>query len=134
MLKIIQRLKICVIAIGLFFLLQSQTFKPVSNIIDLSGNWAFQMDEFDKGITERWFLKELNDEIILPGSMLTNGKGNEITLNTAWTGSIWDSIWYRSPEFEKYRQPDNLKVAFWLQPDKHFIGVAWYQKKNNRAR
>jgi hypothetical protein len=129
MLKIIQRLKICVIAIGLFFLLQSQTFKPVSNIIDLSGNWAFQMDEFDKGITERWFLKELNDEIILPGSMLTNGKGNEITLNTAWTGSIWDSIWYRSPEFEKYRQPDNLKVAFWLQPDKHYIGVAWYQKK-----
>jgi Glycosyl hydrolases family 2, sugar binding domain len=99
--------------------------------INLSGKWAFQTDAADKGVDEKWFTKKLNDEITLPGSMLTNGKGNDVTVNTQWTGSIWDSLWYRSPAFEKYRQPNNLKVAFWLQPDKHFVGVAWYQKKVN---
>jgi Glycosyl hydrolases family 2, sugar binding domain/Glycosyl hydrolases family 2 len=97
--------------------------------INLSGKWGFQIDSPDKGVDEKWFTNKLNDEITLPGSMLTNGKGNNITLNTAWTGRIWDSIWYKSPAFEKYRQPSNIKVAFWLQPDKHYAGVAWYQKK-----
>jgi Glycosyl hydrolases family 2, sugar binding domain len=97
--------------------------------INLSGKWTFQTDSPDKGVNEKWFTKKLNDEITLPGSMLTNGKGNDVTVNTDWTGRIWDSIWYRSPAFEKYRQPNNIKVAFWLQPDKHYAGVAWYQKK-----
>jgi hypothetical protein len=99
--------------------------------INLSGKWAFQIDAADKGVDEKWFTKKLNDEIILPGSMLTNGKGNDITVNTQWTGSIWDSLWFRSPAFEKYRQPNNTKIAFWLQPNKHYVGVAWYQKKVN---
>jgi hypothetical protein len=99
--------------------------------IDLSGKWAFQIDSLDKGVNEKWFTKKLNDEITLPGSMLTNGKGNDVTVNTQWTGSIWDSLWFRSPAFEKYRQPNNTKIAFWLQPDKHYVGVAWYQKTIN---
>jgi hypothetical protein len=123
------RLGFYIVLAGLFCILQSQTSKPASTSIDLSGKWAFQIDEFDKGVSEKWFLKKLNDEILLPGSMLTNGKGNNVTLNTKWTGSIWDSLWYKSPAFEKYRQPSNIKVAFWLQPDKHYVGVAWYQKK-----
>jgi Glycosyl hydrolases family 2, sugar binding domain len=129
MVKKIRRFKICVIVISLFFLLQSQTLRPVTNTIDLSGKWAFQIDSLDKGVNEKWFSKKLNDEITLPGSMLTNGKGNEVTLHTEWTGSIWDSLWYRSPAFKKYRQPGNIKLAFWLQPNKHYTGAAWYQKQ-----
>lgn len=96
--------------------------------IDLSGNWYFQIDSTDTGINERWFDNDLSDSVHLPGSMLTNSKGDEITVNTRWTGGIWDSLWYRSPEFEKYRQPGNIKVSFWLQPLKHYVGVAWYRK------
>lgn len=97
--------------------------------IDLSGEWHFQVDSLDKGIFERWYANPLADNIKLPGSMLTNGKGNEVALNTRWTGGLWDSLWYKSPEFEKYRQPGNVKVSFWLQPLKYYVGPAWYSKK-----
>ena len=33
--------------------------------------------------------------------------------------------------YEKYRQPGNVKISFWLQPLKHYSGAAWYQKKIN---
>ncbi len=29
--------------------------------------------------------------------MLTNGKGDEVTLHTKWTGSIYDSSWFFNP-------------------------------------
>ena len=109
--------------------LYAQINNTPSNKISLSGQWAFQIDSLDKGIEGRWFTKNLNDRINLPGSMLTNGKGNEITVNTKWTGGIWDSIWYKLPKFAKYRQPGNIKVSFWLQPLKYYVGAAWYQKK-----
>jgi hypothetical protein len=125
----IQRFKIWIIATGLFFLLQSQVPNPGVTTIDLGGKWAFQTDTLNAGVNEKWFLRSLNDVITLPGSMLTNGKGNEVAVNTPWTGNIWDSLWYTSPAFKKYRQPNNIKVTFWLQPSKHYVGVAWYQKK-----
>jgi len=96
--------------------------------IDLSGTWRFQIDSLDKGVSEKWFDKQLNDQIHLPGSMTTNGKGNDITINTPWTGSIVDSSWFFKPEYAKYRQPGNIKVPFWLQPLKYYKGAAWYQK------
>jgi hypothetical protein len=100
----------------------------VKNQIDLSGTWRFQVDSLDKGVSEKWFDQKLNDQINLPGSMTTNGKGNDITINTPWTGSIVDSSWFFKPEYAKYRQPGNIKVPFWLQPLKYYKGAAWYQK------
>jgi hypothetical protein len=97
--------------------------------IDLSGQWNFQIDSLDQGIAQQWFNKELKDKIKLPGSMTTNGKGNDITISTPWTGSIVDSSWFFKPEYAKYRQPGNIKVPFWLQPIKYYKGPAWYQKK-----
>jgi len=96
--------------------------------IDLSGDWNFSIDSLDVGIRESWFGNELEDTIHLPGSMTTNGIGNEITVNTQWTGGIVDSSWYFDEKYEKYRQPGNIKVPFWLQPEKYYVGPAWYQK------
>src|ERR1019366_1001034 len=84
--------------------------------IDLSGEWRFQVDSLDKGAQEQWFNKNLRDKIKLPGSMTTNGKGNDITVNTPWTGSIEDSSWFTQPQYAKYRELGNIKVPFWLQP------------------
>ncbi|MEO8414954.1 MAG: sugar-binding domain-containing protein [Ginsengibacter sp.] len=109
--------------------LYAQANHITSNKIDLSGKWAFQIDSLDKGVEANWFAKNLDDKINLPGSILTNGKGNDITVDTKWTGGIWDSLWYKQPAFAKYRRPGNIKVSFWLQPLKHYVGVAWYQKK-----
>jgi hypothetical protein len=99
------------------------------NTLDLSGEWAFSADPESKGITEKWFAGALPETIHLPGSMTENGKGDDITVNTPWTGGIVDSSWFHDPGMEKYRQPGNVKVPFWLQPDKYYAGMAWYQKK-----
>jgi len=97
--------------------------------IDLSGTWKFAVDPDDKGITERWYEKNLSDSISLPGSMSTNGKGEEIGLNTRWTGQIVDSSYFKNPEYTKYREPGNIKIPFWLQSLKHYQGAAWFQKE-----
>lgn len=109
--------------------LQSCSLQRNSPVIDLSGKWNFMVDSLDKGIQEKWFTRDLTETVKLPGSMLTNGKGDDVTIKTKWTGGLWDSLWYKSPEFEKYRQPGNVKVSFWLQPLKHYTGSAWYSKK-----
>src|SRR3954470_5401668 len=97
--------------------------------ISLAGDWQFQIDRNDVGVQEQWFNKKLADNIKLPGSMLTNDKGDDVTLQTKWTGSIYDSSWFFNPRMEKYRQPGNLKFPFWLTPAKYYVGAAWYQKE-----
>ena len=99
--------------------------------ISLSGKWKFQADPENKGIAEKWFLKSLAEEVKLPGSMAENLKGDEITLKTKWTGSIYDSSFYFNPKLEKYRLPGNIHIPFWLTPQKYYVGAAWYQKEVN---
>jgi hypothetical protein len=111
------------------FIAKAQNILPPENKIDLSGTWLFKTDSLDKGIEEAWYNKQLPGKIILPGSMTTNHLGNNITMNTPWTGSIVDSSWFYKPEYAKYRVPGNIKVPFWLQPVKYYKGAAWYQKK-----
>ncbi|THU31170.1 beta-glucuronidase [Niastella caeni] len=101
----------------------------VAQSVSLAGKWQFQIDRNDVGIKEQWFNKKLEDNIQLPGSMLTNGKGDDVTVQTKWTGSIYDSSWFFNPRMEKYRQPGNLKFPFWLTPAKYYVGAAWYQKE-----
>ncbi|WP_417444504.1 sugar-binding domain-containing protein [Joostella sp.] len=113
--------------IGLLFYSCSQQH---TTVIDLQGTWDFKIDSLDQGEKEEWFSKALDDTIDLPGSMAENGKGDDVTINTHWTGNFWnDSLWYQSPKMAKYREPDNIKIAFWLQPEKVYYGSAWYQKK-----
>jgi hypothetical protein len=96
--------------------------------INLEGNWLFQIDSLDKGSVDKWFNNTLNDIILLPGSMTENGKGNEISVSTPWTGAILDDSWFRLPQYEKYRKAGNVKVPFWLQPLKYYKGASWYQR------
>jgi len=118
------------LCILLAFLINSCSENEVSTL-DLSGEWAFKKDSLDLGIEEEWFNRGFSESVVLPGSMNTNGKGNEISLETNWTGSIFDSSFFFQPEYAKYREPDNFKVPFWLQPLKHYVGAAWYKKTVN---
>jgi hypothetical protein len=38
-----------------------------------------------------WFNKKPGDVIKLPGTMAKNRKGDDVTLQTKWAGSIYDS-------------------------------------------
>jgi hypothetical protein len=103
--------------------------KNIEKRIDLSGTWKFAVDPKDKGVSEKWFTQSLTDKVMLPGSMSTNGKGDDVSLNTQWTGQIVDSSFYKKPEYAKYREQGNIKIPFWLQSLKHYQGAAWYQKE-----
>jgi len=99
------------------------------SLISLAGKWRLQLDAADVGITERWFERKLSGTVRLPGALAAQGIGDDVSTNTPWTGGIIDRSWFTAPEFEKYRQPGNVKVPFWLQPEKYFKGAAWYQRE-----
>jgi len=96
--------------------------------INLAGEWSFKIDTADVGVQQEWFKQLFTEKVNLPGSMNTNGKGFDVDVNTPWTGSMWNRAWYENEDYEKYRENGNTKVVFWLQPDKYYTGVAWYQK------
>ena len=107
----------------------SQGLQAQGQVIDLGGQWLFAQG--DK--------PEYNDKITLPGSMLTNGKGYDVCTHTQWTGSLYDSSFYFNPYMEKYRMErvlsdgkhqveGTMKFPFFLTPEKHYIGNAWYRK------
>lgn len=96
--------------------------------MDLSGDWQFQIDRHDEGISEKWYGKTLADEILLPGSMPQRLKGDKPSVDTKWTGSLYDSSFFYNPYMEKYRKTENFKLPFFLTPDRHYVGVAWYRR------
>jgi hypothetical protein len=98
------------------------------NSISLAGQWRFELDRADAGVQQRWFERRLPDKIHLPGSLPAQGIGDDITTNTPWVGGVKQSPWFTAPEYAKYRQPGNVKVPFWLQPEKYYAGVAWFQR------
>lgn len=98
------------------------------NVINLAGNWEFQIDRNNAGIAGKWFNKRLEDNILLPGSMPQRLKGDRPCVKTQWTGSLYDSSYFYNPYMEKYRTEENLKLPFFLTPDRHYIGLAWYKK------
>lgn len=99
--------------------------------IDLSGQWQFRMDPNDLGESEMWFNEDFAEAVQLPGSMDTNGKGEPITMETTWTGGIQDPDWHTRPHYAPFHDPENVRMPFWLQPEKKYYGAAWYRKLVN---
>ena len=60
--------------------------------------------------------------------MITAGKGDDVTAQTQWTGSTYDSSYYFNPAMERYRVEGNVKFPFVLTPKKHYVGTAWYER------
>ncbi len=101
----------------------------VRKSLPLAGEWKFRIDSLDQGITGKWYDVLADDSIKLPGSMTENGKGDEISARTPWTGDIIDSSYFKLEKYSQYRRPGNIKIPFWLKPAKYYKGVAWYQKE-----
>ena len=87
-------------------------------VISLEGSWDLSLNDST----------HYDDYVMLPGSLLTNGKGDPVTADTRWTGSTYDSSYYFNPWMEQYRREGNIKFPFFLTPEKHFVGNAWYRR------
>ncbi len=96
--------------------------------IDLAGAWHAVLDHEDRGMAERWFAAPLDgDDTQLPGSLRENGLGSIPSPDTKWIGAVKASEWDK-PQYAPYRTADNFKMPFWLQPTRHYVGPAWFQR------
>ena len=104
--------------------------------IDLSGTWLFAIDREGVGETEQWFATKptFDKTILLPGSMAQRLEGDDPSIHTPWTGTLYDSSFYYNPYMEPYRRAGNIKFPFFLTPDKHYVGRAWYKRTVNVPR
>lgn len=117
--------------VAYLFVFTTVTTLYAQKAIDLSGNWAFQIDRHNQGAAEEWYQPDftLNDNITLPASMPQQLKGDDISVDTKWVGSLYDSSYFFNPYMKKYRNPGkDMKLQFFLTPDKHYVGKAWYKR------
>lgn len=102
-------------------LLFAVSITATAQTINLSGKWRFATG--DK--------PNYANEVTLPGSMLTNGKGDDVSVRTKWVSSLYDSSYFFNPYMQKYRVEGQMKFPFFLTPQKHYVGTAWYKRTVN---
>ena len=121
----------CSMASNVFAQKTTESLTLENKVINLSGSWQFEIDREGKGVEQRWYDADykFSDEIILPASMPQQLKGDDISVDTKWVGSLYDSSYFFNPYMKKYRNPGkDMKLQFFLTPDKHYVGKAWYKK------
>ena len=98
-------------------------------LLHIAGDWVLQLDPADEGLDESWFENRFSGQSLwLPGSLQAQGFGSPISTETDWTGSIVDRSWFTDDRYAPYREPGQVAVPFWLQPDRYYKGPAWYQR------
>ena len=81
-------------------------------MLSLAGRWRFSLDRADVGVGEKWFSRELDDELDLPGSLQAQGFGDDIAVDTPWTGDIYDRSWFVSPQYARYTRAGTNQGPF----------------------
>ena len=105
--------------IALSFIIYHVSLNSVAaQTISLAGPWDLSLGDSTV----------YHDYVMLPGSMLTNDKGDIVSTKTQWTGSLYDSSFYFNPYMAKYRVEGQMKFPFFLTPEKHYVGNAWYKR------
>ena len=107
--------------------------RPVT--LDLSGQWDFQLDGRHVGELERWFEKDLTDDIRLPGSTDEAGFGVKstpdpvrLTREHRYVGPAWYQKTIKIPKswkgkhVELFLERSMWETKVWL--DDHYIGMA----------
>jgi hypothetical protein len=96
--------------------------------IDLSGQWTVRLDPNDRGIANNWAETAFAGKTVrLPGALRESGVGEKVGPETQWIGDIREKEW-NEPRYAPFRKKDNFKIPFWLQPNRHYVGPAWYQR------
>jgi beta-galactosidase len=117
-----------IVLAGLGSLAATPQSAAAGGAVSLAGSWRFQLDPGDAGLEQRWFDRDLEQRVHLPGALQNQGFGDDITVDTKWTGEVGTDRWKRGAQYAKYRQPGNIKIPFFLQPEKHYVGAAWFQR------
>jgi hypothetical protein len=98
------------------------------DVQSLAGAWRFALDEAAVGIEQSWWTRTLDGRVEMPVDLAAQGMGHAITLETPWVGQIIDRSYFTAPEYAPHREPGRIRVPFWLQPERRYMGAAWYQR------
>ena len=71
-----------------FIVLFTQFTAGQNKTIDLSGRWRFEIDKKDSGQKEKWFWRQLNDNIWLPGSISIGFSINNFNLGDFFANTL----------------------------------------------
>ena len=80
---------------------------PSDRFLSLAGTWNVALDRDDVGVKEKWFAKDFENTIQLPGTLCDAGYGDPLTLE---------------PDINNREVLLNLKRKF------DYVGVAWYKR------
>ncbi|AQQ10160.1 Beta-galactosidase [Sedimentisphaera cyanobacteriorum] len=110
------------------------TSSVLASSIDLSGKWQFKLDPQDEGREQNWFNQSFEGKIHLPGSIQEQGYGEQISLDTdfVWRKSVnFENYpkWPDDPMYEAYSEPGNIVIPYFLNPDRHYMGLAWFKRE-----
>jgi hypothetical protein len=97
--------------------------------VRFDGDWAVSLDRKDQGVSQAWFKKPLAAAVPVRGSLPSQGLGDAVTIDTQWTASLANKDYFSAPEYAPYREPGKVKVPFFLQPETHYVGAAWFQRE-----
>ena len=115
--------------IFVFYLLLITQLLHAQNVIDLTGEWNLQIDKENKGLTKNGTPVLLTTKSTCPVLCRKKLKGERPSLQTQWTGSLYDSSFYYNPELEMFRRTGNIKFPFFLTPERRYVGAAWYKRE-----
>ena len=87
-------------------------------VVSLAGAWELSLGDS----------LHYDDYIMLPNSLVTADKGDEVTTTTPWTATLYDSSYYHNPFMAPFRREGKVKVPFFLTPRRHYVGEAWYRR------
>jgi hypothetical protein len=109
--------------VGLLTLVCAAAFAQNANELNLVGEWRFALDPDNKGESEQWHLRALEDTIPLPGTTDLAGKGYPLRRDTMDYGvPLLESDWPSKPA------PARADEAGHLVRDYYYVGKAWYQR------
>lgn len=103
-----------------------------ADAIDLSGPWRLALDPDDAGKAAGWqdlaVSAPYDHTAQVPGSLDAQRIGPPVSLQTSWIGE-WSRSDYRDgQQYASYRPPHEVKLPFWLTPETHYVGPAWYRR------
>ena len=98
------------------------------NTVSLAGSWRFAMDPADAGVQEKWQGKTLAEHIRLPGILQSQGFGNVVSAQTPWISDLNDPHWPIREYFKPLSPSGPVKIPYFSQPPRHYLGAAWYQR------
>lgn len=103
--------------------------KALSGAVSLDGAWSIRLDPDNIGIAQGWFSARAGEARPLPATLPALGLGDRPSVATKWTGTLESREYYTADSYAHYREPDNFKVPFFLQPETYYTGAAWYQRE-----